>query len=156
MIHGSRLFARRMLDAGKSGYIVNVASAAAFSPSRSMTAYATTKAAVRVLSDCMRADPAEDDIHVVTVCPGFINTGITDRSTFVGTSEAEQAAKRARVSKLYARRNPGPKAVAGGIIRAVQDNRGEMWVGAEARGLNWIGRFTPRLARRLARMDLTE
>ncbi|MDN5938741.1 MAG: SDR family oxidoreductase [Salinisphaera sp.] len=156
VIHGSRLFARQMRDAGRAGQFVNVACAAAFTPSRSMSAYATTKAAVRMLSDCMRADLAGEGIHVVTVCPGLINTGITDRATFVGASEAEQAGKRQRASSLYARRNLGPKAVAAAILRAVQERRDEVLVGAEAHGLNWLNRAAPWLGRRLAKMELTE
>lgn len=155
VIHGSRLFGQQMLAAGKSGHIVNVASAAAFTPARFFSAYATTKAAVRMLSDCMRADLAADGIHVVAVCPGVINTGITDRTQFTGVSENEQAEKRARASKLYAQRNLGPKAVAKGILKAVDSDKDEVLVGAEAYGMNLLGRFAPRLARRLAQYDLT-
>src|SRR5690606_25881089 len=45
VIRGSRLFAQRMIAMGKRGHLVNVASAAAFTPSRVLSAYATSKAA---------------------------------------------------------------------------------------------------------------
>ena len=155
VIHGSRLFGKQMLDAGKTGQIVNVASAAAFAPQRVFSAYSTTKAAVRMLSDCMRADLAEDGIHVITVCPGVINTGITDRAKFVGTTESEQDEKRAHATKMYSRRNLGPEAVAKDILKALNSNKDEVITGIEAYGMNWLGRFTPGLARRLAQLDVT-
>ena len=154
VIHGSRLFGQQMAKAGRRATIVNVASAAAFTPTRTMTAYSTTKAAVRMLSDCMRADLADSGIRVITVCPGIVNSGITDRSNFVGQDEAGENQKRARASALYARRNLSPKAVASGILDAIDGSNDEVLVGVEAYGLNWLGRFAPKLARRIARYDL--
>src|SRR5206468_10843353 len=40
VIHGARLFGRMMADRGEGGQIVNVASAAAYTPSRPLPAYA--------------------------------------------------------------------------------------------------------------------
>jgi len=154
VIHGSRRLGQSMRDARNGGVIVNVASAAAFAPSRTMSAYSTTKAAVRMLTDCIRAELADDGIRVISVCPGVINTGITDRSRFVGEDAQGEQAKRDRASALYARRNLGPEAVASGILDALLEHKDEVLVGAEAHGMNWLGRLTPGLARRLARFDL--
>ncbi len=154
VIHGSRRWGQMMRDAHNGGVIVNVASAAAFAPSRTMSAYSTTKAAVRMLTDCIRAELADAGIQVISVCPGVINTGITDRSRFVGEDAQGEQTKRARASALYARRNLGPEAVAHGILDAILNHRDEVLVGAEAHGMNWLGRFTPGLARRLAQFDL--
>ncbi|HEY8544288.1 MAG TPA: SDR family oxidoreductase, partial [Acidimicrobiales bacterium] len=79
VIHGSRLFARQMIDHGEGGHIVNVASAAAFSPSRVLPAYATTKAAVLMLTECLRAELADEGIGVTAVCPGMVDSGIVAR-----------------------------------------------------------------------------
>ncbi|RDG38117.1 SDR family oxidoreductase [Streptomyces corynorhini] len=49
IVHGCLLFGRRMAERGEGGHIVNVASAAAFQPSRVLPAYATSKAAVLML-----------------------------------------------------------------------------------------------------------
>lgn len=154
VINGSRLFGQMMSDAHNGGVIVNVASAAAFAPSRTMSAYSTTKAAVRMLTDCIRAELADAGIRVISVCPGVINTGITDRSRFVGEDSAGEQSKRDRASAIYARRNLGPEAVAKGILSAIHSQKDEVLVGAEAHGMNWLGRFAPRLARRLAQVDL--
>jgi len=77
VIHGSRLFGKQMVAAGKSGHIVNVASALAFAPSRMMSAYATSKAAVAMLNDCCVPSWQTRGIRVVSVCPGVIDTPIT-------------------------------------------------------------------------------
>ena len=55
---GCRLFGAQMAERGTGGHLVNIASAAAFAPSASLPAYATTKAAVRMLSECLRAELA--------------------------------------------------------------------------------------------------
>ena len=55
---GCRLFGAQMAERGEGGHLVNIASAAAYAPSASLPAYATTKAAVRMLSECLRAELA--------------------------------------------------------------------------------------------------
>ncbi len=155
VILGSKLFAQQMLAAGKAGHIVNVASAAAFSPTCTLPAYATTKAAVRMLSDCLRGELAGQGIHVSTICPGFVDTGITTATRFVGVSDAEQDRRRRASKRLYQRRNLKPDAVAQAIVRAVERRRAEVPVGVEAYLLRGIYHLLPGLARRLARMDLT-
>lgn len=154
VILGSRLFAQQMIAAGKRGHIVNVASAAAFSPTKALPAYATTKAAVHMLSDCLRAELADQRIHVVSVCPGIVNTGITTSSRFVGVSEEKQEKLRAKASRMYARRNLPPSAVAEAILDAVKHRKPEALVGAEAHAFRFLSRYAPALSRRLARLDM--
>ena len=54
VLNGSRAFATQMVDRGEGGTIINVSSAAAFLPSKSMIAYGTTKAAVLAFSESLR------------------------------------------------------------------------------------------------------
>lgn len=154
VIHGARLFGRQMVAAGKQGHIVNVASALAFAPSRMLAAYATTKAAVAMLSDCLRAELEEQGIRVTSVCPGVIDTPITGNTRFVGVSEEEQARRRASAKRVYARRNLKPQAVAAAILKALDSGKPEVLVGAEAHGARLLSRLSPALSRRLARMEL--
>lgn len=51
VVHGTRLFAQQMVDAGKRGHIVNVASAAAFVALPNLASYSTTKYAAHPRSD---------------------------------------------------------------------------------------------------------
>ena len=153
VLHGCRIFARLMVERGEGGSIVNVASAAAFTPTRVLPAYATSKAAVLMLSECLRAELAEHGIGVTAICPGLINTGITRTSRFVGLSDAEQAQRRQEVAELYRRRNAPPEKVATAIVRAVLHNPAVVPVTVEARGALALSRLSPRLMRRLARLD---
>ncbi len=154
VIHGSRLFARQMIAAGKSGHIVNLASAAAYTPSRTLPAYSTSKAAVLMLSDCLRAELSDAGIHVLSVCPGIVDTGITQRTRFVGVGDDEQQRRRERASDLYRRRNLTPQAVAAAILDGIEQRKAEVLVGAEAVGMRLLNRYLPNVARSLARLDL--
>lgn len=155
IVHGSRLFARQMVDAGRRGHIVNVASAAAFSPSRTFPAYATTKAAALMLSECMRAELAEKGIGVSTVCPGFVDTGIATATHYVGVSSEEQQRRRAKAAKLYRWRGFSAERVATAIVDAVEHNRAVALVGIEARSAHWLARLSPGLRRQIARIDFS-
>ncbi len=155
VIDGSRLFGQQMANAGKGGHIINVASAAAYSPTKLLAAYATTKASVRMLNDCIRAELIEHGIHVSTICPGIVDTGITLATKFVGVDEKEQNRLRLASKKLYQRRNLKPEAVARAIVKAIKHNRHEVPVGVEAHLLRGLYQHTHWLARRLARIDMT-
>ena len=151
VIHGCRLFGRQMVERGQGGHIVNVASAAGIQPSKGLPAYSTSKAAVLMLSECLRADFAGAGIGVTAICPGFINTNITRATRFVGQSDEDDARMRARASDLYRRRDFRPERVAEEIVRAVQENRAVVPVATEAKLAVALARFAPRLRRRLAR-----
>lgn len=155
VIHGSRLFAQQMVRAQRAGHIVNVASAAAFAPSRKLAAYSTSKAAVYMLTECLRAELAGHDIGVTAICPGFVATGIATATVYAGVSEAEQARLRAKADALYKRRNFAPEDVATAVFRAVQDNPALALVGAEAWTTRLLSRFAPGVSRLVARIDIT-
>ncbi|MEQ9510070.1 MAG: short chain dehydrogenase, partial [Alloalcanivorax xenomutans] len=80
---------------------------------------------------------------------------ITGRTRFVGADDEEQARRRASAERFYRRRGFTPDRVAAAIVSAVEENRAEVPVSAEASGMRLVGRFSPALARRLARLDLT-
>ena len=153
VLHGSRLFAAQMAKRGIGGHIVNVASVAAYLPSRSMSAYCTSKAAVLMLSECMRADLASSNIKVTAICPGVVRTNITQTSRFVGTDTDRQNRLRAKVSRLYALRNFTPDRAAREILRACRDNRAVVPVTAEAKMFEVVGRLSPSTLRWIARWD---
>ncbi|MEV5160765.1 SDR family oxidoreductase [Streptomyces sp. NPDC053728] len=152
VIHGCRVFGRQMADRGQGGHIVNVASAAAYQPSRALPAYSTSKAAVLMLSECLRAELAERSIGVSAICPGFVNTAITGTAHFSGVDEAEEERLRKRTAQLYARRNYPAEKVAHAILEAVVHNRAVVPVTPEARGARLLQRISPRLLRGVARL----
>ncbi|MEU0582220.1 SDR family oxidoreductase [Streptomyces sp. NPDC006132] len=152
VIHGCRLFGRRMAERGQGGHIVNVASAAAYQPSRALPAYSTSKAAVLMLSECLRAELAGQGIGVTAVCPGFVNTAITSTAHFAGVDAEEEKRLQRRVARIYGLRNYPPEKVARAILRAVARNEAVVPVTPEARGARVLSRFAPGILRRIARV----
>ncbi|MET9376225.1 SDR family oxidoreductase [Streptomyces sp. NPDC002992] len=153
VIHGCRIFGGQMAARGQGGHIVNTASAAAFQPSRALPAYGTSKAAVLMLSECLRAELAGQGIGVSAICPGIVNTNITATARFAGVGEEEQKRRQKEASRLYGLRNYPPEKVAEAILRAVVRNQAVVPVTPEARGAHFLSRFAPRTLRALARWE---
>ncbi|PRX50210.1 short-subunit dehydrogenase [Prauserella shujinwangii] len=154
VIHGCRAFAGQLVERGAGGHLVNVASMAAYLPTKVLPAYSTTKAAVLTLSECLRAELAGHGIGVTAVCPGVVHTGITGSTRFVGLDAAAQASRRQTSTRLYARRGFGPERVAADILRAVERNVALAPSTPEAKAALLLSRLTPGLLRAAARRDL--
>ncbi|GLY46931.1 short chain dehydrogenase [Lentzea sp. NBRC 102530] len=154
VVHGCRAFGELMIERGEGGHVVNLSSAAAYLPSKILSAYATSKAAVFMLSDCLRAELAPHAIGVSAICPGVVNTNITATTTFSGVSADEQRRKQDRASRIYARRGFGPEGVAREIVRAVRRNRPVVPVTVEAKAARVASRVAPGLLRGFAKLDV--
>lgn len=153
VIHGCRLFGRQMAARGQGGHIVNTASAAAYQPSKALPAYGTSKAAVLMLSECLRAELAGQGIGVSAICPGFVNTSITSTARFAGADAEEEKRRQKKSARLYGLRNYPPEKVADAILRAVVKNQAVVPVTPEARGAHIMSRFMPRTLRAIARLE---
>jgi short-subunit dehydrogenase/pimeloyl-ACP methyl ester carboxylesterase len=156
VLNGSRSFAAQMVDRGEGGTIINVSSAAAFLPSKSMVAYGTTKAAVLAFSEALRADLADDGITVTAVCPGFVNTNIAKSTVYAGMTVDEQDRARHRADAAYRRRNYTPEATAKAIVRAVKSGPPVVPIAAESKLGYAMRRISPSLIRLLARYDVRQ
>jgi NAD(P)-dependent dehydrogenase (short-subunit alcohol dehydrogenase family)/pimeloyl-ACP methyl ester carboxylesterase len=154
VLNGSRAFATQMVDRGEGGTIINVSSAAAFLPSKSMIAYGTTKAAVLAFSESLRADLADDGITVTAVCPGFVNTNIAKSTVYAGMTADEQERARHRADAAYRRRNYTPEATAKAIVKAVKSGPPVVPIAAESKLGYAMRRISPSLIRLLARYDI--
>jgi len=66
--------------AQRSGVIAAIASIAAFKGLPSSGAYCASKAALRTLLESTRIDLRGTGVDVVTVCPGFVRSELTDRN----------------------------------------------------------------------------
>jgi NAD(P)-dependent dehydrogenase (short-subunit alcohol dehydrogenase family) len=58
--------------------IVNTASIAGKRPQGFLAAYSATKAAVIALSEAMQRELAQDGVRCTAICPGFVDTPMTD------------------------------------------------------------------------------
>jgi NAD(P)-dependent dehydrogenase (short-subunit alcohol dehydrogenase family) len=155
VIHGCRALGGLMVAGGAGGTIVNVASAAAYMPTKALPAYATTKAAVLALSQCLRAELASSGVGVVAVCPGFVRTNIASTTRYVGLDATAERAAQQHATTLYRRRNFSPQRAAREIRRAVERNAAIVPITVEAKAGLLASRLTPGLLRALARVDLT-
>src|SRR5262249_17252506 len=129
-------------------------SAAAYAPSASLPAYAATKAAVRMFSECLRAELAPAGIGVTAICPGFTSTPIARAARYVGLPAGEEervrensvrALPRRPVPPAEGRRGGDARRAAGwaggtgerrgqGRLRAVQARSGHAARAGQARG----------------------
>ncbi|MBU3063644.1 SDR family oxidoreductase [Nocardia sp. NEAU-G5] len=156
VINGCRTFGAAMAERGLGGHIVNLSSMAAYTPQRGFSAYSTSKSAVFMFSDCLRAELSGKGIGVHTICPGIVHTNIVATTRFSGLSAEDEAAKQAKYDALYRKRHYGPEKVAAQIVRAVQDGRDVVPVTPEAHLQYHFHRFAPAIARFVAaRVKLT-
>jgi NAD(P)-dependent dehydrogenase (short-subunit alcohol dehydrogenase family) len=154
VVHGCRTVGQRMVDRGRGGHIVNIASAAAYTPVPVLPAYCVSKAGVKMLSECLRSELAPHGIGVTAICPGFINTNIGANGTAVGLGDEQvERGKRLleRVQEIDARlpvHVADPREVALAVKAAVRLDlsvvpvRPESWLGYT------LSRLSPGLARR--------
>ncbi len=147
VVHGCQWFLPAMIERGRGGHVVNLASAAGFSANPALSAYSATKFAVFGLSEALRVELRPHHIDVTAVCPGIINTAITRTSPIRGQ---DADARRERLAGMYARRAYGPERVAKRILRAVDRNRAVAPVTAEAHALYLLSRIAPPLNRWIA------
>ncbi|MFD7917894.1 SDR family oxidoreductase [Streptomyces sp. NPDC059740] len=152
VVHGCRAFGAQMAARRQGGHIVNTASAAAYQPSRTLPAYSTSKAAVLMLSECLRAELAGRGIGVSAVCPGIVRTPITATARFAGASPEEERRMRERVTRWYGIRGYPPERVADAVLRAVLRDQAVVAVTPEARGARFLSRAAPKALRALARV----
>jgi NAD(P)-dependent dehydrogenase (short-subunit alcohol dehydrogenase family) len=165
VVHGCRVFGTQMAERGRGGHLVNIASAAAFTPTPVMAPYSVSKAGVKMLSECLRLELKPYGIGVSAICPGVISTNIGDRAVTVGVDPTlvAQAQRLTKQLQEFAELLPfspmSPDLVARAVVRAVSYDLAVVPVRAEA----WLGyvmhRIAPGINRRMTQpfsFDLVE
>jgi NAD(P)-dependent dehydrogenase (short-subunit alcohol dehydrogenase family)/pimeloyl-ACP methyl ester carboxylesterase len=155
VVNGCRAFARRLVERGTGGYIVNVSSMAAYAPLQSLNAYCTSKAATYMFSDCLRAELDTAGVGLTTICPGVIDTNIINTTRFdapAGKQSEQIDGRRGQLGKMFALRHYGPDKVANAILSSVQKKKPIRPVAPEAYALYGLSRLAPQALRNAARM----
>jgi NAD(P)-dependent dehydrogenase (short-subunit alcohol dehydrogenase family)/pimeloyl-ACP methyl ester carboxylesterase len=154
LVNGCRSFGRRLVERGTGGYIVNVASMAAFTPLQSLSAYCTSKAAAFMFSDCLRAEFDAADVGLTTICPGVINTNIINTTRFDAPAGKTDKVddRRGQLEKLFALRHYGPENVANAILSSVKKKKPIRPVAPEAYAFYGLARVAPQALRSTARV----
>ncbi|OBJ01724.1 short chain dehydrogenase [Mycobacterium alsense] len=154
VVNGCRSFGRRLVERGTGGYIVNVASMAAYAPLQSLNAYCTSKAATYMFSDCLRAELDAAGIGLTTICPGVINTNIISTTRFhaAGGKDDTVDDRRGQIGRMFALRHYGPDKVADAILSSVKKHKPIRPVAPEAYALYGLSRLAPQALRSTARV----
>lgn len=157
VVNGCRAFGAQMVERGEGGHIVNIASAASFVPVPAMSAYAASKAAVKMLTECLRIELGAHGIGVSAICPSVINTNIGKHADIVGVDQELVARGMAFSEQLQALATKlplsplSPDLVARAAERAVRFDLAVVPVRTEA----WLGyalaRVAPTALRRITR-----
>ncbi|MGV0586829.1 SDR family NAD(P)-dependent oxidoreductase [Mycobacteroides chelonae] len=162
VVHGCRTFGKLMIDSGRPGHIVNIASAAALTPMATFPAYSVSKAGVKSLSECLRLEFGPKGIGVSAICPGVINTNIGKNATVVGVDQelyARGMKLQEQIQEFMAKLpfSPmSPDLVARAAVRSVRYDlaivpvRTEAWLGY------FMGRIAPGVNRNIGRAFTTE
>jgi NAD(P)-dependent dehydrogenase (short-subunit alcohol dehydrogenase family) len=153
VVNGCRSFAKRLVERGTGGHIVNVASMASYSPVNVMNAYCTSKAAVFMFSDCLRAELDAAGIGLTTICPGVVGTNIleTTRFSLPDGRRNDVETLRSRARKGFGVRRYGPEKVANAIVAAVLKNKPVRPVTPEAYFIYGVAHALPQAMRSGAR-----
>ncbi|AMU73142.1 SDR family NAD(P)-dependent oxidoreductase [Mycobacteroides abscessus] len=147
VVHGCRVFGGQMVERG-SGHIVNIASAAAFTPTAVMAPYSVSKAGVKMLTECLRLELGPKGVGVSAICPGFINTNIGLNGITVGVDQemvqrGKEIMRRAQEFAAHLPFSPmSPDLVARAVTRAVRYDLAVVPVRTEA----WLGYVLGRVA----------
>jgi short-subunit dehydrogenase len=148
VVHGCDSFLPIIIRSGRGGHIVNLSSAAGLLANPQLSAYSATKFAVLGLSEALRMELKPYGVGVTAVCPGIIDTAITQNSPIRGDGDVGE--RRDRLASTYQKRGYTANRVAHNILRAIERNRAVAPVAAEAHLIYALSRATPPLARWLA------
>jgi NAD(P)-dependent dehydrogenase (short-subunit alcohol dehydrogenase family) len=122
-----RSFVPRMIAAGRGGHIVNTASAAALQGQTRLGAYSATKHAVLGISDSLRLDLLPYGIGVSALCPGGVNTNISQTLGRLSSSDPKDldADVGAYIASIDASMSTAiePERVAALVLRGVRENQ---------------------------------
>ncbi len=149
VIHGVRA-AYPFMEKQGFGHIVNTASIGGIFPWPTTIAYAATKHAVVGISTAIRAEIAHTGIRISVLCPGTIQTGITDGSKsgrWVGDHSEE------KVVELFKKaRAMDPDKFASKALKQIAKNKPVIVIPSGWKLLWWINRLSPSLGISVAHM----
>ena len=117
--------------------VVNVSSMGALVPVPGQGAYGASKAAVKLLTECLFAEFQDTNVAVTVVFPGAIGTNIAGNSGLdMGGASAEESKHKV---------TPAPEA-GRQIVDAVQHGTFRVLIGSDVRMLDRISRLSPKRA----------
>ncbi len=140
-IHVLEYLVPPMIDAGRGGHVVNVSSAAGIIGMPWHAAYSASKFGLRGVSEVLRFDLARHRIGVSLVCPGGVDTGLTESIDIAGVDKRSKAFERAQAR--FRKRAVTPERAAKAILRGVRKNRYWVYTSLDIRLVHLLQRYFP-------------
>jgi len=124
-----------------AGHIVNVSSMGGFFPVPGQTVYGASKAGVKLLTEGLYSELIDTNVGVTAVFPGAVATNITENSGVAApvSADAESAGNYPTTSAEHA---------AEIIIDGMERDKFQVYVGNDAKMMNFLYRLNPRGATR--------
>jgi short-subunit dehydrogenase len=124
-------------------HIVNVSSMGGFLPVPGQSVYGASKAAVKLLTEGLYAELADTNVKVSVVFPGATQTNITQNSGVEGPKNLNLSSDKQNIKMLSA------KEAANQIIKGIESNRFQIFLGKDSKMMNMIYRISPKYATNL-------
>lgn len=124
-------------------HIVNISSMGGFLPVPGQSVYGASKAAVKLLTEGLYAELANTNVKVSIVFPGATQTNISENSGIKMPDQPEGSPKKQSIPML-----PADEA-AKIIIRGIEKNKFQIFVGKDSKIMNAIYRLNPTFATNL-------
>lgn len=137
-IHVMETFLPPMIQAGKGGHLVNVASAAGLFALPWHAAYSASKFGLRGISEVLRFDLAQHGIGVSLVCPGGVDTPLVGTVEIEGVDRNNPRVK--AMIKHFQRHAVTPEQAATAIIKGIKRRRFMVFTSADIRIGYWFQR----------------
>lgn len=140
-----------LMQAQRSGHIVNVASFAGIANPPAMASYNAAKAAVISLSETLRFE-LYPDVGVSVVCPSFFKTDLVNsgRGQLAQDEQASAPQMMQVVARLMENASVTAEDVAREMVEAVEKNRFLILPHAESRSQTRLKRLSPEMYFRMA------
>ena len=140
-IHVIECFVPAMIEAGRGGHLVNVSSAAGLVGLPWHAAYSASKFGLRGVSEVLRFDLRQHRIGVSLVCPGGVDTGLTETIEIAGVDQTGPRFR--RMQAHFRRRAVTPEQAAAAILRGVRRNRYLVYTSRDIQVLFLLQRVFP-------------
>jgi len=140
-IHVLEELAPPMIAARRGGHIVNVSSAAGIIGLPWHAAYSATKFGLRGVSEVLRFDLERYGIGVSLVCPGGVDTELTETVTIAGLDTTSEQFDRVRAH--FRKRAVTPEQAAQSILKGVRLGRYWVYTSPDIRAVHLLQRWFP-------------
>jgi NAD(P)-dependent dehydrogenase (short-subunit alcohol dehydrogenase family) len=140
-IHVIETLVPPMIEAGRGGHLVNVSSAAGLIGMPWHAAYSASKFGLRGVSEVLRFDLRRHGIGVSLVCPGGVDTGLTETIEIAGVDKSSPAFRRAQAH--FKKRAVSPDRAAEAILDGVRRNRYWVYTSFDIRLAHALQRHLP-------------